>query len=106
MNPLPQTGKGPPQPGAYSKTAPPPRLAGDPHTSKEKSAAGALKLDADGGVQSLPACTSCVARSVYLGAFADGAMHTFEFVYSNPDNGGKSNFNLDDVTLECTASGN
>ncbi len=41
-------------------------------------------------------------RTVDLSAFADDASHTIRFHYQSP-NGGNSNFNLDDVTLECDA---
>lgn len=47
-----------------------------------------------------------VARSVDLSAFANGASHTLEFEYDNPTDGGKSSFIVDDITLECTATGN
>lgn len=46
---------------------------------------------------------SYVVRSVDLSAFANGASHTIEFRYTNLDGSGKSNFNLDDITLDCTA---
>jgi hypothetical protein len=41
-------------------------------------------------------------RSVDVSAFADGAAHTILFSYSTPA-GGNSNYNLDDVTLDCVA---
>jgi subtilisin family serine protease len=40
-------------------------------------------------------------RSVDVSAFADGGSHTLTFEYSSPG-GDSSNFNLDDVTLECS----
>lgn len=42
-------------------------------------------------------------RTVDLSSFADGASHTIEFNYSTPA-GANSNYNLDDVTLECEPS--
>ncbi len=46
-----------------------------------------------------------VGRTIDLSAFADGQPHLIEFEYVNGADGGKSNFLVDDVTLECTASG-
>ncbi|MCI1710228.1 MAG: DUF11 domain-containing protein [Chiayiivirga sp.] len=37
--------------------------------------------------------------------FADGQPHTISFEYDNAAAGGKSNFNLDDVTLSCVDGG-
>ncbi len=47
-----------------------------------------------------------IGRSVDLSAFANGASHTIQFEYVNPSGSGKSNFVVDDLTIECTASGN
>lgn len=41
------------------------------------------------------------ARSINLSAFADGQSHTIRFEYVNPGTSGKSNFNVDDVSLSC-----
>ena len=46
-----------------------------------------------------------VARSVDLGAFANGASHTIQFEYVNPSGSGKSNFVVDDLTIDCAANG-
>lgn len=46
-----------------------------------------------------------VQRTVDLSAFANGAAHTIEFEYVNPPGSGKSSFILDDITLDCSASG-
>ena len=47
-----------------------------------------------------------LARSIDLSAFANGASHQIQFEYVNPSGSGASNFLIDDLTLECTASGN
>jgi hypothetical protein len=39
-------------------------------------------------------------RSVNLAAYADGNVHTVSFQYDSPSNGGVTNFNVDDVTLD------
>ncbi len=46
-----------------------------------------------------------IGRSVNLSAFANGASHSIQFEYVNPSGSGKSNFVVDDLTIECTASG-
>ncbi len=46
-----------------------------------------------------------VARSVDISAFATGASRTLELEYVNPDNGGKSSFIVDDLTMDCEANG-
>jgi hypothetical protein len=43
-------------------------------------------------------------RSVALGALANGASHTLQFEYVNPSGSGKSNFIVDDITIDCTAA--
>lgn len=47
-----------------------------------------------------------VARTVDLGSFANGASHVIQFEYVNPEGSGKSNFVIDDLTIDCTAAGN
>jgi hypothetical protein len=47
-----------------------------------------------------------VARSVDLGAFANGASHVVQFEYVNPSGSGKSSFVIDDLGIDCTANGN
>lgn len=47
-----------------------------------------------------------VARSIDLSAFANGASHQLAFEYVNSGGSGVSNFLVDDITLECTSSGN
>ncbi len=47
-----------------------------------------------------------LARTVDLSSFANGASHAISFDYVNPVGSGTSNFTVDDVTLECGASGN
>jgi hypothetical protein len=47
-----------------------------------------------------------VARSIDLSSFANDASHVVQFDYVNPSGSGKSNFVVDDVTIDCTASGN
>ncbi|MEO6065903.1 MAG: hypothetical protein ABIP49_09025, partial [Lysobacterales bacterium] len=47
-----------------------------------------------------------VARTVDVSTFANGASHAVSFAYSNPVGSGTSNFTVDDVTLECIATGN
>lgn len=46
------------------------------------------------------------ARSVDLGSFANGASHSVQFEYVNPAGSGKSNFVLDDISIDCSAGGN
>ena len=48
---------------------------------------------------------SYIGRTVDLSAFGDGLNHQLQFEYVNPSGSGKSNFLLDDLTVECTASG-
>lgn len=47
-----------------------------------------------------------VARSVDLGSFANGASHSVQFEYVNPAGSGKSNFVLDDISIDCSPGGN
>jgi len=47
-----------------------------------------------------------LARTIDLSAFANGATHQIQFEYVNPSGSGVSNFLVDDITLECTVSGN
>ena len=46
-----------------------------------------------------------VARSIDLSSFANGASHGIQFEYVNPGGSGKSNFVVDDLSIDCTASG-
>lgn len=46
-----------------------------------------------------------LGRTVDLSAFANGASHSIQFEYVNPSGSGKSNFVVDDITIECSASG-
>lgn len=47
-----------------------------------------------------------VARTVDLSAFANGASHTLQLEYVNPASSGKSNFVVDDLSIDCSANGN
>ncbi|MCB1554856.1 MAG: hypothetical protein KDJ14_13695 [Xanthomonadales bacterium] len=47
-----------------------------------------------------------LARTVDLSDIADGNAHSIEFRYTNLATSGKSSFNLDDITIDCTAVGN
>jgi hypothetical protein len=49
--------------------------------------------------------TSLNLSQVGATVFADGQAHTISFEYDNPAASGKSNFNVDDVSLSCS-SGN
>ena len=40
-----------------------------------------------------------------LSSFANGASHVIQFEYVNPGGSGKSNFVVDDLTIDCSASG-
>jgi len=69
-----------------------------------------LVVRVDGAVQrsfTEPASAEAayVARSVDLGAFANGQSHSIVFEYVNTAASGKSDFLLDDITLACAASG-
>jgi len=46
-----------------------------------------------------------VARTVDVSSFANGASHVIQFEYVNPGGSGKSNFVVDDLTIDCSASG-
>ena len=69
-----------------------------------------LRVKVDGAiVRSFdePASTepAYLGRSVDLSSFANGASHVIQFEYVNPAGSGKSNFVVDDLTIDCTATG-
>ncbi|HQW80517.1 MAG TPA: hypothetical protein PLQ74_01465 [Pseudomonadota bacterium] len=46
-----------------------------------------------------------VSRTVDLSSFANGVSHLIQFEYVNPIGSGKSNFAVDDISVDCTAAG-
>lgn len=67
-----------------------------------------LRVKVDGNVvQTFSEPTTAEAaysvRSVDLSSVANGATHSIQFEYVNPNGSGKSNFVVDDMSLTCTA---
>lgn len=75
--------------------------------------AGTLTVSIDGtpvettDLTATPTTTDYVARSIEIGAYADGTAHVIEFRYAYPDSGGSGvdgNLFIDDVTIDAEAA--